>query len=264
MAVKTSTFLLWAGAGLLAMAGANNRAETPAAGAVPTAVTQRMSADIFMREAERRLFNYHRSLSPQCTDRRVLQWSELREIEDPQIRAQKPHILSAVLEQTATVEACGNQSRHRYWVYMPAAAGEAPVFLYAIPGSSRTWPLLHGSAWRLVSGLALAQASPACRRAAEAGSSAPLAVSASLGKVHEPLVPAADMDVYLSGAWREAWKLRLCRHERTFELIFLADGAGGGYVTTVAGDAQAALADLKKARREARRVIGSETPAASD
>ena len=235
---------------------AAHAADAPAE-AVPAAISARMSPDIYRREAERRMLNYDRDLDPDCKDRRVVDHGAARDIEDPQIRAQKPHAVVAVLEQTMTIRACGENKRYRFWVYVPAPHNEKPVFIYAIPGESLTWPLIHGSAWRLVSGLAVSDASAECRKMAESGMTAPLAVGASLGDVYEPLTPAAETNVYLEGAWGETWTLRLCGRERSYDLMFLADG-GGGYVTTVDGDPDAALADLKEALVGAERVIAVE------
>lgn len=236
---------------------AAHAADAPAE-AVPAAISARMSPDIYRREAERRMLNYDRDLDPDCKDRRVADHGAAREIEDPQIRAQKPHAVLAVLEQIMTIRACGENKQYRFWVYVPAPRNEKPVFIYAMPGESLTWPLIHGSAWRLVSGLAASDASAECRKMAESGMTAPLAVGASLGDVYEPLAPATDMDVYLEGAWGETWTLRLCGRERSYDLMFLADSGGGGYVTTVDGAPDEALADLKEARDGAERVIAVE------
>ena len=79
--------------------------------AVPAAISARMSPDIYRREAERRMLNYDRDLDPDCKDRRVADHGVAREIEDPQIRAQKPHAVLAVLEQTMTIRACGENKQ---------------------------------------------------------------------------------------------------------------------------------------------------------
>lgn len=204
------------------------------------------------------MLDFNRTVNPACNHRRVVDHGRAREIEDPEIRTQKPHMVSAVMEQVMTIDACGAKTKHRFWVYVPATLKDNLVFLYAIPGESRTWPLLHGSAWRLASGLMVSEASPKCRELAHSGAAATVAVHATLGEVREPLGKAPDMNVYLAGAWREMWTLSLCGRKRDYDLLFLADGAGGGYVTTVDGDPETALADLKEALRNAKRVMATQ------
>ena len=219
---------------------------------VDPAVAASVSADIYVRQVEDKVFGYDRQLHPSCADRRMATWTDFRPVDDPLTRDYQRRGAARVYRQQVKVEGCDASPRlHNLVVVTARDATHPPVLTAGVPGTTRTWPHLQYNVQQFLLGYALKQSSGLCLEAYRKGETRPVIVEARFEKEIEPIENAPGAMI-ADGVWTEVWTARLC--ERTFREAFLfeAEPSGGASYALLAGRSpDRALKDMRETAQNA-------------